>query len=66
MGPSVTDMPATETKIDLVKQNAPNLTIVYLVNGTNRFMSTKEFVEYINEEHAGETIYCLPQSEAFV
>lgn len=37
MRPSVTDMPATETTIDLVKCNAPDTPIVYVVNGTNRF-----------------------------
>lgn len=34
MCPSVTDMPAAETTIDLVKRNAPDTPIVYLVNGT--------------------------------
>lgn len=34
MRPSVTDMPATETTIDLVKRNAPDTPIVYVVNGT--------------------------------
>ena len=66
MRPSVTDMPATETTIDLVKRNAPDTPIVYVVNGTNRFKATKEFMEFFKEEHKVEPIYCLPQSEAFV
>ena len=66
MRPSVTDMPATETTIDLVKRNAPDTPIVYVVNGTNRFKATKEFMEFFKEEHKDEPIYCLPQSEAFV
>lgn len=60
------DMPATETMIDLVKRNAPDTPIVYVVNGTNRFKATKEFMEFFKEEHKDEPIYCLPQSEAFV
>ena len=51
MRPSVTDMPATETTIDLVKRNAPDTPIVYVVNGTNRFKATKEFMEFFKEEH---------------
>ena len=67
MRPSVTDMPATETTIDLVKRNAPDTPIVYVVNGTNRFKATKEFMEFFKEERPKtEPIYCLPQSEAFV
>lgn len=56
----------TETTIDLVKRNAPDTPIVYVVNGTNRFKATKEFMEFFKEEHKDEPIYCLPQSEAFV
>ncbi len=54
------------TTIDLVKRNAPDTPIVYVVNGTNRFKVTKEFMEFFKEEHKDEPIYCLPQSEAFV
>lgn len=66
MRPRVTDMPATETTIDLVKRNAPDTPIVYVVNGTNRFKVTKKFMEFFKEEHKDEPIYCLLQSEAFV
>ena len=47
-------------------RNAPDTPIVYVVNGTNRFKATKEFMEFFKEEHKDEPIYCLPQSEAFV
>ena len=65
MRPTTTDMPATEVTLELVKDNAPDTPVVYVVNGINRFRATQEFLEFMNEEHAGEPIYCLPQSEAF-
>ena len=37
-----------------------------VVNGTDRFKATKEFMEFFKEKHKDEPIYCLPQSGVFV
>lgn len=65
--PTLSDVPATERTIEVVKNNMKkDAVIVYVVNGMNRFRACQEFMEYFNEEHANDLVFGLPQSEAFV
>ena len=65
--PTLTDIPATERTIDVVKENnTRNVPVIYVINGMNRFRATQEFMEYFMAEHEGDLVFGLPQSEAFI
>lgn len=66
MRPTTTDMPATDVTMELIKDNAPHTPVIYVVNGTNRFRATQEFLEFFTEEHPFDRVYLIPQSESFV
>ena len=63
--PTPTDLPATNTTIDLVRQHNAEDKIIYVVNGSNRFRATSDFLDFFREKHKGEIIHVIPQSEAF-
>lgn len=63
--PTPTDLPATNTTIDLVSQHNAEDKIIYVVNGSNRFRATLDFLDFFREIHKGEVIQIIPQSEAF-
>lgn len=65
--PTLSDIPATENTIKIVKENnINNVPVIYVINGMNRFRATQEYMEYFMGEHANDLVFGLPQSEAFI
>lgn len=65
--PTLSDIPATENMIKIVKENnINNVPVIYVINGMNRFRATQEYMEYFMGEHANDLVFGLPQSEAFI
>ena len=56
MRPSVTDMPATETTIDLVKRNAPDTPIVYVVNKDEPIYCLPQSEAFVQSRLANQSV----------
>lgn len=64
--PTDLDLPALERTEAIIKAASPDMDIIYVVNGTNRFRATQDFLEYFLDLHKSDAVFCIPQSEVFL